>query len=747
MGYAQTLSRTFTLFNNAGVAFTILSPLTALTGTYGSWGLLYGGPVLMAWGMVAVSAFSLCVCVCLAEMSSAYPTSGAIYYWSWVLAPGRCKAVLCWVSGWVLVLGQAAFIAANAAILVDLLGVFGVMGAGVALSALHSLLIFWAVLAACAAANSAPNAALAYLTSLGALWNVVALAALVAALPALARQRNSAQYLFTRWQDMTEFLGFDASPHMAEETHHADINAPRGMVLATAATAVGGFVYVLVLNSVALDARELLATDNESRGQHAVAQLFWNVHKAAYGDGRGGLALLSIPTLAALMCTYESIGANARMLFAFSRDGAVPFNKYIGRVEERTKAPVVAVWVMAGLAAVLGTPMFFSPPYVATVETMAVVNTYIAYGIPIACKLLSSRAAFLPGPYSMRPWLSRCLNALALLWIAFIAVVFSLPTLYPITPGNMNYNAAGTVLVLLLSLGGYYCPVVGGRHWFTGPRPSLGQFREDVAAEQQKAAAMAKHLMLQQELLLNAASKSAKHPQQRGQTEPAPAGAGDGAAVSRKSGSGGAAAGAGGASSAGGTGPGAARPGASAGGGPGGVPGVSRKEMYHVSGHNQRQPLLRSLIAEGLDEGLTEEEPEAEPAGAAAAGASGAGAAGAVAAQGGAAAVGAGPGAVAEATEGGGAAGSWDVAQAESARCGQVATAAAVAEELEPLGRGGVANGHVLEAASLLLPVRREGRCSSSSGAGLAGGAGGGTGRRRGGRAAGGGSSGEGVGR
>eukprot|EP00198_Chlamydomonas_reinhardtii_P003119 XP_001692455.1 amino acid carrier 2 [Chlamydomonas reinhardtii] len=367
MGYAQTLSRTFTLFNNAGVAFTILSPLTALT--------------------------------------------------------------------------------------------------GVALSALHSLLIFWAVLAACAAANSAPNAALAYLTSLGALWNVVALAALVAALPALARQRNSAQYLFTRWQDMTE---------------------------------VGGFVYVLVLNSVALDARELLATDNESRGQHAVAQLFWNVHKAAYGDGRGGLALLSIPTLAALMCTYESIGANARMLFAFSRDGAVPFNKYIGRVEERTKAPVVAVWVMAGLAAVLGTPMFFSPPYVATVETMAVVNTYIAYGIPIACKLLSSRAAFLPGPYSMRPWLSRCLNALALLWIAFIAVVFSLPTLYPITPGNMNYNAAGTVLVLLLSLGGYYCPVVGGRHWFTGPRPSLGQFREDVAAEQQKAAAMAKHLMLQQ---------------------------------------------------------------------------------------------------------------------------------------------------------------------------------------------------------------------------------------------------------
>ncbi|KAG2437148.1 hypothetical protein HYH02_011403 [Chlamydomonas schloesseri] len=641
MGYAQTLSRTFTLFNNTGVAFTILSPLTAVTGTYGSWGLLYGGPVVMAWGMVVVSAFSLAVCVCLAELASAYPTSGAIYYWSWVLAPGRAKAVVCWVSGWVLVLGQAAFVAANASILVELLGVFGIMGAGVELSDVQNLLIFWGVLAAAAAAASTPNGAMAYLTSLGALWNLVALAALVAALPALAPRLNSATHLFTHWDDMTEvtgvksqfynvllglmmsqylFLGFDACPHMAEETHHADINAPRGMVLATATTALGGFAYMLVLNAVTTDSRALLAPDTESRGYHPVAQLFWNVHKSAYGDGRGGLALLSIPTLAAAMCTYESICANARMLFAFSRDGAVPFHKYIGRVEGRTKAPLVAVWVMMALAALIGAPMFFSPPYIATIETMAVVNTYIAYGIPIACKLLADRGAFLPGPYAMRPWLSRCLNAAALLWIALIAVVFSLPTLYPITPGNMNYNVAGTVLVLALSLGGYYCPVVGGRHWFTGPRPNLGQFREDVAAEEQKAAALGAHLLMQQELL-NAAqnggtSKAAKPPPPHGEAEPAgdAAAAAAAAAASRKSGSGGRATGrgSGGAEGAGGGSAAAVAGGAA---GPGG-----RKEMYHIPNHDQRQPLLRGRIAERMDEGLGAEEQEAAAAAAAATG-------------------------------------------------------------------------------------------------------------------------------
>ncbi|KAG2429915.1 hypothetical protein HXX76_010695 [Chlamydomonas incerta] len=759
MGYAQTLSRTFTLFNNAGAAFTILSPLTALTGTYGTWGLLYGGPVLMTWGLVGVSAFSLIVCVCLAEMASAYPTSGAIYYWSWVLAPGRAKAVVCWVSGWVLVLGQAAFIAANAAILVELLGMFAIMGAGVQFSGVHNLLIFWGVLAACAAANSAPNAVMAYLTSLGALWNAVALAALVAALPALAASRNSAQYLFTRWDDMAEvtgvkshaynsllglmmsqylFLGFDACPHLAEETQHADINAPRGMVLATAATALGGFAYMLVLNAVTTDSRALLALENESRGQHPVAQLFWNVHKEAYGDGRGGLALLSIPTLAALMCTYESIAANARMLFAFSRDGAVPFHKYIGRVEARTKTPVVAVWVVVGAAAVVGSPMFFSTPYVATIETMAVVNTYIAYGVPIACKLLADRSAFLPGPYSMRPWLSRTLNAAALAWIGFIAVVFSLPTLYPITPGNMNYNVAGTVLVLALSLFGYYCPVVGGRHWFTGPRPNLGQFSEDVAAAQQKAAAMAAHLVLQRDLLDAAqhgcASKTAKD--QAGLAEPKPAGAGDGAAGSRKSGSGGRATGRGsgsGSGAGGGAGPGAAA--------------AARKEMYHVPDHDQRQPLLRGLIAEGMDEGLAEEEAEVE-AEAEEQRHPGAGVRAPApqqpAPQARGAATKAEPRAVAEAAEEGG-----DAARGEGSLGRQPLGAEAQAEvvgvapeESSRRGRGGVANGHVLAAASLLLPARREGGCSS--GGAVAGGAGGGAGRRRGSRATGGsGSSGE----
>ncbi|GLC34287.1 hypothetical protein PLESTM_000178500 [Pleodorina starrii] len=523
MGYKQELTRSFTLFNNAGVAFSLLSPLASLTGMYGSWGLLYGGPVVMMWGMPVVTLFSLLVAISLAELASAYPTSGAIYYWSWALAPPRLKAVASWVSGWVLVLGQASFTASSCRIFTDMLAAFVLMATGQELSSGAQLGVFLAVFAACAALASSPNAVMAYVTSLTAFWNLIALAALAAALPALAPRRQALSYVYTRWQDngsvtgvhshvynmllgllMSQYLylGFDACAHISEETQHADVNAPRGMMAAVAATSLCGYLYLLALNLAAVDPATLLAPDNESRGGHAVAQLFWNVHKAAYGNGRGGLALLTIPMVAALMCTHQCIAANARMLFAFSRDGAVPLHRFTARVERRTRAPIAAVWVMAALAALIGAPMYFAGPYVSTIDTMAVVNTYLSYGVPLLCKLLSGRGVFLPGPFYTGPRASRLINALALGWIAAIAVIFSLPTVYPIKAVNMNYNAGGTVLAILASLGAFYCPVIGGRHWFTGPRPNLGQF-DDTAApvlQQQGTTALEQQQQQQQEL-------------------------------------------------------------------------------------------------------------------------------------------------------------------------------------------------------------------------------------------------------
>ncbi len=71
--------------------FSVCCPLCSVwpAESYSTQGLAYGGPVVMVWGWIVVSFFSLVIAACLAELVSAFPTSGGLYYWSWILAPSK----------------------------------------------------------------------------------------------------------------------------------------------------------------------------------------------------------------------------------------------------------------------------------------------------------------------------------------------------------------------------------------------------------------------------------------------------------------------------------------------------------------------------------------------------------------------------------------------------------------------------------------------------------------------------------
>ncbi|GFH18778.1 uncharacterized protein HaLaN_15635, partial [Haematococcus lacustris] len=79
---------------------------------YATQGLAYGGPVVVIWGWVLVSCFSMAIALCMAELVSAFPTSGGLYYWSYMLAPVRYRRLACWMTGWINMLGQVATTAA-----------------------------------------------------------------------------------------------------------------------------------------------------------------------------------------------------------------------------------------------------------------------------------------------------------------------------------------------------------------------------------------------------------------------------------------------------------------------------------------------------------------------------------------------------------------------------------------------------------------------------------------------------------
>src|SRR5579862_5005718 len=101
LGYAQELLREMGGFSNFAVSFSIISILTGCVLLYG-YGLKYGGPRINTIGWPLVSAFVMCVAASMAEIASAYPTAGGLYYWAFRMG-GRGWA---WSCAWLNLIGQ-----------------------------------------------------------------------------------------------------------------------------------------------------------------------------------------------------------------------------------------------------------------------------------------------------------------------------------------------------------------------------------------------------------------------------------------------------------------------------------------------------------------------------------------------------------------------------------------------------------------------------------------------------------------
>ena len=81
LGYAQELFRAMGGFQNFAISFTIISILAGcLTSYYIAFG--QGGPIAVTWGWLLVGLMSTIVALAMAEIASAFPTAGGLYYWA-----------------------------------------------------------------------------------------------------------------------------------------------------------------------------------------------------------------------------------------------------------------------------------------------------------------------------------------------------------------------------------------------------------------------------------------------------------------------------------------------------------------------------------------------------------------------------------------------------------------------------------------------------------------------------------------
>ncbi|HEY0420364.1 MAG TPA: amino acid permease [Acetobacteraceae bacterium] len=471
LGYQSVLARRVSALGNMAISAAIISPIT---GVFYSVALVMaaGGPVVMVWGWLAAAVMVLIVGRSMAEINSRYPTSAALYYWSSALAK-RHKKHWSWFTGWLNFAGQIGGTAgADYAAAVFIQALIALQWPSYHPTARGTLGIFGVILLVHAVANTLAVRFVAVLNKVAVIWlgvGILVIAGYLAAAPhhtsasfALGHFVNNTGF---RWGwyaaavglllPMGTFTGYDASPHLSEETTGAALAAPRGIVRSIKYCLIIGQVLVIAV------AFSMTHYDAQASASNPPLQILLDA-----GGPTGAKICMIVIIGAMLFCGLANLTSNSRQIFAFSRDGAIPGARLWRQVNRRTKTPTNAVWFAAGCAFALGVPSLWNTTALPAILSVNVVGMYSAYGITIWLRLRQGES-FEPGPYRLRYPL---LNArIAVAWVAFCCVLFVLPTTSPITVANFNYAAVDLAAVLLISSAWWlvsarkrYSPVIYG---------------------------------------------------------------------------------------------------------------------------------------------------------------------------------------------------------------------------------------------------------------------------------------------
>ena len=126
--------------------------------------------------------------------------------------------------------------------------------------------------------------------------------------------------------------GFDASAHTSEETQDAARNVPRGMIQAVLYSSVFGFIMIAAF---------VLAMPSLDEGAKQGYGLFgWLMGGSRMPVGLKDLLYVGI-VIANFLCGLACLTSTSRMIYAFSRDGGLPFSGLLKTVHPvyRTPAP------------------------------------------------------------------------------------------------------------------------------------------------------------------------------------------------------------------------------------------------------------------------------------------------------------------------------------------------------------------------------------------------------------------------
>ncbi|KAJ5900095.1 hypothetical protein N7495_004839 [Penicillium taxi] len=482
-GYNPVFKREFGYLATFSFAVSISGVFATIMTTM-SYPLNAGGSSAVVWCWLVSGLGCMCIACSVAELVSAYPTAGGLYFTVSRLAPPRWVPSISWLTGWLNLLGQVAGVASSE------YGAAQMLLAAVSMSRDFEYEITTnttvGVMAALTVSTGVVNSLSTYwmekMTKIYVLFHIAVLVACAIALLVMTKDKHTAEYVFTHTEASSGWtpIGFswlfgflsvswtmtdyDATAHITEEMSEPEKKAPWAISMAMLFTYLAGFLFNIVLCYCMGDPTDILSS---AMGQ-PVAQIFYN------SLGKGGGMFFTIAALIILkFVTFTAMQSLGRTIFAFSRDRMLPFSNVWTKINPWTGTPIYAVWISVFFCIAINLIGLGSYTAINGIFTLCAIALDWSYCIPILAKLMFGK--FERGPWHMGP-LSPYVNAWACLWTLFASIIFILPTDMPVTADTMNYSVVYLAGVILFSTSYWY---MYGKAVYKGP--VIEAFADDLA--------------------------------------------------------------------------------------------------------------------------------------------------------------------------------------------------------------------------------------------------------------------------
>jgi len=439
MGYAQELARSMGGFSNFAISFSIICILSGginslAQATSGAGGAAIG----IGWplGCLISGVFA----IAMAQIASAYPTAGGLYHWGSILG----NRFTGWLTAWFNLLGLVTVLGAiNVGTYYFFLGAFGARF-GIA-DSMTTLVIFLTIITgAMALVNHFGIRLTAKLTDFsGYLIFATALGLTITCLAYAPSYEFGRLFTFSNysgeaganvWPPVSAgwvfalglllpiytITGYDASAHTAEETKKAALSVPRGIVSSVWWSALFGYImlcaFILVLPNM---------DDAAKQGWNV---FFWAMDTQVPTTLK--TVLYAAIVIAQWLCGLATVTSISRMMFAFSRDGGLPFSKSLALVSKKYRTPVHAIWAGAILSVlfVWGAKAVEASgvtPVYTIVVSCTVIFLFFSFVIPIALGLFTHGTSKWPtmGPWDLGPAVFKLFALLSIIAMVLIFVI------------------------------------------------------------------------------------------------------------------------------------------------------------------------------------------------------------------------------------------------------------------------------------------------------------------------------------